>query len=160
MVVRVRAEAEAAHFPSACLFGGDMKSASKKSLGRPITGHGIQVGERWSPEAIERIDDWRRKQDDIPARSSHPAAEGEEMSEDTGRVPAHPTFYPAPGLPDTTPIECVRFPTRIRNALMFAGWKTIGEIRESSDATLLSLENLGKGSVAHLRRTLSGSEQK
>jgi hypothetical protein len=35
-----------------------------------------------------------------------------------------------------------------------AGWKTVGEIREASDATLLSLPDLGKGSVAHLRETL------
>jgi hypothetical protein len=35
-----------------------------------------------------------------------------------------------------------------------ADWKTVGEIREASDATLLSLQDLGKGSVAHLRETL------
>jgi hypothetical protein len=29
--------------------------------------------------------------------------------------------------------------------------KTVGEIREASDATLLSLQDLGKGSVVHLR---------
>jgi hypothetical protein len=49
-----------------------MKSArkivTKKSRGRPPTGIGIQVGERWSPEAIAAIDDWRRKQDDLPGR--------------------------------------------------------------------------------------------
>jgi DNA-directed RNA polymerase alpha subunit len=65
-----------------------------------------------------------------------------------------PTFYPAPELPDDTPIDNVRFSTRIRTALAAAGWKTVGEIREASDATLLSLQNLGKGSVAHLRETL------
>ena len=32
--------------------------------------------------------------------------------------------------------------------------KTIGEIREASDATLLSLQDFGKGSVSHLRETL------
>ena len=35
------------------------------------------------------------------------------------------------------PIEKVRFSTRIRNALTAAGWKTVGEIREASDETLL-----------------------
>jgi DNA-directed RNA polymerase alpha subunit len=62
--------------------------------------------------------------------------------------------YPAPELPDDTPIENVRFPTRIRNALNAAGMKTIGEIRETSDATLLSLQNCGQSTVAHLRETL------
>ncbi|MHC2619419.1 hypothetical protein ACVIW2_001451 [Bradyrhizobium huanghuaihaiense] len=49
-----------------------MKSArkivTKKSRGRPLTGTGIQVGERWSPEAIAAIDDWRRNQSDLPGR--------------------------------------------------------------------------------------------
>src|SRR5260370_40488464 len=41
-----------------------------------------------------------------------------------------------------------------RNALTTAGVKTVGEIRVASDAMLLSLQYLGKGSVAHLRETL------
>jgi DNA-directed RNA polymerase alpha subunit len=65
-----------------------------------------------------------------------------------------PMFNPAPELPDDTPIDNVRFSTRIRTAVAAAGWKTVGEIREASDATLLSLQDLGKGSVAHLRETL------
>jgi hypothetical protein len=42
----------------------------------------------------------------------------------------------------------------VRNALTTAGVKNVGEIREASDATLLSLQDLRKGSVAHLRKTL------
>jgi DNA-directed RNA polymerase alpha subunit len=67
---------------------------------------------------------------------------------------AGPMLYPAPELPDDTPIENVRLSTRVRNALTTAGVKTVGEIREASDAMLLSLQDLGKGSVAHLRETL------
>jgi len=67
---------------------------------------------------------------------------------------AGPMLYPAPGLPDDTSIENVRFSTRVRNALTTAGVKTVGEIREAPDATLLGLQDLGKGSVAHLRETL------
>ena len=63
-------------------------------------------------------------------------------------------LYPAPEFPDDTPIDNVRLTTRIRNAVTGAGWKTVGEIREASDETLLSLHDLGKGSVAHLRETL------
>jgi DNA-directed RNA polymerase alpha subunit len=59
-----------------------------------------------------------------------------------------------PELPDDTPIENVRFSTRVRNALTSAGWRTIGEIREASDATLLGLQDLGMGSLAHLREVL------
>jgi DNA-directed RNA polymerase alpha subunit len=67
---------------------------------------------------------------------------------------AGPMLYPASELPDETPIDNVRFSTRIRNAVTAAGLKTIGEVREASDATLLSLPDLGPGSVAHLRETL------
>jgi DNA-directed RNA polymerase alpha subunit len=61
---------------------------------------------------------------------------------------------PTPELPDATPIEDVQFSTRIRNALDAAGVKTAGDVRDASDATLLSLPDLGAGSVAHLRATL------
>ena len=67
---------------------------------------------------------------------------------------AGPMLYPAPELPDDTPIENVRFSTRIRNAVTAVGWKTVGEIREASDATLLGLPDLGPGSVTSLRETL------
>ena len=67
---------------------------------------------------------------------------------------AGPMLNPAPELPDHTPIDNVRFSTRIKNAVTAAGWKTVGEIREASDATLLGLQELGKGSVADLRETL------
>ena len=63
-------------------------------------------------------------------------------------------FDPTPELQDDTPIDNVRLSTRIRNALNYAGLKTVGEVRETSDATILSFQHLGPGSVAHLRETL------
>lgn len=65
-----------------------------------------------------------------------------------------PMLYPAPELADETLVENVRFATRIRNALNSSGLKTVGEIREASDGTLLSLPDLGKGSVTLLRESL------
>jgi DNA-directed RNA polymerase alpha subunit len=67
---------------------------------------------------------------------------------------AGPMLYPAPGLPDETPIDKVRFSTRIANALNEAGLKTVGEIRQASDARLLSFQDLGASSIARLRETL------
>ena len=67
---------------------------------------------------------------------------------------AGPMLYPAPELADDTLVENVRFSTRIRNALKSSGLKTVGEIREASDTTLLSLPDLGKGSVTRLREAL------
>jgi DNA-directed RNA polymerase alpha subunit len=61
---------------------------------------------------------------------------------------------PTPELPDDTPIENVRFPSRIRNVLAAAGLKTVGETRETADETLLSFQDFGPGSVTHLRKTL------
>jgi DNA-directed RNA polymerase alpha subunit len=62
--------------------------------------------------------------------------------------------YPTPELADDTPIEDVRLSTRIRNALSSAGIKTVGQIRETPDGTLLGMRKLGPRSVAHLRETL------
>jgi DNA-directed RNA polymerase alpha subunit len=64
------------------------------------------------------------------------------------------SFDPTPELPDDTPMDHVRLATRITNALNAAGIKTVGEVRETSDETLLSLQNLGEVSVTHLRETL------
>jgi DNA-directed RNA polymerase alpha subunit len=65
-----------------------------------------------------------------------------------------PMFAPTPELPDDTPIERVIFSARIQNGLRAAALKNVGEVRETSDATLLSLRDLGPGSVFHLRETL------
>jgi len=65
-----------------------------------------------------------------------------------------PMVAPTPELPDDTPIERVLFSSRIQNALRAADLKTVGEVRESSDNMLLSLQDFGKGSVAQLRETL------
>ena len=61
---------------------------------------------------------------------------------------------PTPGLPDDTPISDVELPARIPNALVAAGIETVGEVRETADETLLSFQDLGKSSVAHVRETL------
>jgi DNA-directed RNA polymerase alpha subunit len=61
---------------------------------------------------------------------------------------------PTPELSDDTPISEVEFPARIRNVLAAAGLETVGEVREISDETLFSFQDLGKTSVAHLRETL------
>src|ERR1700712_3143325 len=59
---------------------------------------------------------------------------------------AGPVLYPAPGLPDETPVGSVRFSTRIANALTGAGITTVGEIRAASDAALISFQDIGAGS--------------
>jgi DNA-directed RNA polymerase alpha subunit len=61
---------------------------------------------------------------------------------------------PTPELPDDTPIERVRFPTRIYNLLAAADVKTIGEIRSISDAELLTLQDCGAATVTYLRKAL------
>jgi DNA-directed RNA polymerase alpha subunit len=58
-------------------------------------------------------------------------------------------------LPDDTLVEMVRLPTRIRNAAKFAGLKTIGDLRQTTDKTFASIPNLGLGSVKWLRAQLS-----
>ena len=103
-----------------------------------------------------------RQEDAKAAMTEHQTAE-KSFSDNRERLRAErlareagegPMLYPAPELPDDTLLNKVRFSTRVRNALMAAGWKTVGEVREASDATLLSLPDLEKGSVSYLRETL------
>lgn len=61
---------------------------------------------------------------------------------------------PTPELTDDTPIEELGLTTRVRNALMHGGFKTVGEVREASDKTLLSLQDMGQTSVDYLRQSL------
>jgi DNA-directed RNA polymerase alpha subunit len=61
---------------------------------------------------------------------------------------------PAPELPDDTPIERVLFSARIQNALRTADIKTVGEVREMPDETLISLPDFGKSSLSELRKKL------
>jgi len=60
-------------------------------------------------------------------------------------------FDLGPDLPDETLVEMVRIPTRIRNAINYAGLKTIGDLRDTTDETFNSMPNLGPGSVKWLR---------
>jgi len=61
---------------------------------------------------------------------------------------------PTPQLPDDTPIDKLRLPSRMREALRAEGLKTVGEIREKSDRQLLAIGDLGSGSIAQLRASL------
>jgi|ERR1700676_508084 len=65
-----------------------------------------------------------------------------------------PLVVPTPDLPDDIPIERVLFSPRIQNALRAADVKTVGEVRQMSDETLISLPDFGKGSLFDLRGKL------
>jgi DNA-directed RNA polymerase alpha subunit len=129
-------------------------SAREPDVQRSVnsTDPGLSAAERKalrSREAEQAVSDHEETQQAIHGNLERLRAERLAREAVTG-----PMLYPAPELPDTTPIDNVRFSTKIRNAVTAAGWKTVGDIREASDATLLGLRNLGKGSVAHLRDTL------
>jgi DNA-directed RNA polymerase alpha subunit len=65
-----------------------------------------------------------------------------------------PMVVPTPEMPDDTPIERVLFSTRIQNALRAADLKTVGEVREIPDETLIGLPDFGRGSLSDLRMKL------
>jgi DNA-directed RNA polymerase alpha subunit len=69
-------------------------------------------------------------------------------------IPEDGRLDPTPELPDDTPIDRIQFSTRIHKALIAAGLKTIGEIRETTDEILLNLPDLGPNSVSYLREAL------
>ena len=113
---------------------------------------GLSAAERKelrSREAKEAIADHEEGQ--LALHSNLERLRGERLAREAA---AGPMLYPAPELPDNTLIDNVRLSTRIRNAVKAAGWRTVGEIREASDATLLGLQDLGKGSVTQLRESL------
>jgi DNA-directed RNA polymerase alpha subunit len=87
-------------------------------------------------------------------KAFHDNRERLRMARLTREAVTGPVLHPAVGLPDETPIDNVRFSTRVANALKVAGVKTVGEIRQASDATLLSFQDLGPGSVDRLRESL------
>lgn len=70
------------------------------------------------------------------------------------------TIDPTPDLPDCTLITDLNLPTRITNALERNGFKTVGEVRETSDQNLLSLQDMGWGSVKFLRSALGRVDPK
>ena len=122
-------------------------SADEKS-----TDPGLSAAERKtlrSREAQEAITDHKKSQEAFDANRER--LRQERLAREAA---AGPMLYPAPELPDDTLVEKVHFSTRIRNALTACGLKTIGEIREAPDATLLGLQDLGKASVTQLRETL------
>ena len=67
-------------------------------------------------------------------------------------------FDLSPELPDDTLVEMVRLPTRIRNAITYAGLKSIGELRDTTDEAFASIPDLGPGSIKWLRLRL-GSQR-
>jgi DNA-directed RNA polymerase alpha subunit len=58
------------------------------------------------------------------------------------------------GPPDDSPIDQIQLPKRLRNALKVAGFRTVGELRETTDQTLFSLPGVGRISLSYLRKTL------
>ena len=63
-------------------------------------------------------------------------------------------LMPAPELPDDTLIDLLQLPPRIKRVLLVEGLTTVGSVREASDVTLLSLQDLGPGSLSFLRTHL------
>jgi hypothetical protein len=65
---------------------------------------------------------------------------------------------PDANLPDDTPIDAVRFSTIVRNALLHAGFRTIGEVRVTGDDILRRMRRIGPGRLAYLRNTLGAKK--
>jgi DNA-directed RNA polymerase alpha subunit len=89
-----------------------------------------------------------------PRLNMPPKPDGGAVLSHTCTLQGRPMLDPTPELPDDMPISQVELPARIRNVLAAAGLKTVGEVRETSDEILLSFQDLGKTSIAHLRETL------
>jgi DNA-directed RNA polymerase alpha subunit len=103
-----------------------------------------------------------RKQDAAQALNDHEKSQkaffenrdrlrAERLAREAAVVPMHDQ---ALELPDDTLLKNVRFSPRIQNALTAAGLRTVGDVRHESEASLLSIPNLGQKSVRDLRKML------
>ena len=63
-------------------------------------------------------------------------------------------FAPTPELPDTTPVDQLQLPPRIKRVLLAEGLATVGEVRETSDDTMMAFQDFGQKSLAFLRDKL------
>jgi DNA-directed RNA polymerase alpha subunit len=106
--------------------------------------------------AAERVRGRKRRSPTMKKPTQHSMKIGSALREDrlVREATEGPMLDPTPELPDDTPIERVLFSTRIQNALRAADLKTVGEVREMSDETLISLPDFGKGSLSDLRKKL------
>jgi hypothetical protein len=62
-------------------------------------------------------------------------------------------LHPTPDLAGDTPVHEIRLPRAIRQTLYGAGLITVGDVREATNETLLSLK-LNAGVVDFIRATL------
>jgi DNA-directed RNA polymerase alpha subunit len=60
---------------------------------------------------------------------------------------------PSPELPDDMSIANVELPPKVQQALIAAGLRTVGDVREAPDTKILEIQDLGENSLAHLRKT-------
>ena len=63
-------------------------------------------------------------------------------------------IVPSPELPDDLPIASVELPPTLQQALIAAGLRTVGDVREEPDTKILQIHDLGESSLALLRKTL------
>jgi DNA-directed RNA polymerase alpha subunit len=61
---------------------------------------------------------------------------------------------PSPELPDDMSIANVELPPKVQQALIAAGLRTVGDVREAPDTKILEIQDLGESSLALLRKTL------
>jgi hypothetical protein len=61
---------------------------------------------------------------------------------------------PSPELPDDMSIANVELPPKVQQALIAAGLRTVGDVREAPDTKILEIQDLGESSLAVLRKTL------
>jgi DNA-directed RNA polymerase alpha subunit len=86
---------------------------------------------------------------------NHERLRSERLAREAADPAGGKLVVPTPQLPDDTLIDKLQLTTRIREALHAGGLRTVGEIRDKSDQQLLAIRDLGSGSVAHLRASLS-----
>jgi hypothetical protein len=61
---------------------------------------------------------------------------------------------PSPELSDDMSIANVELPPKVHQALIAAGLRTVGDVRETPDTKILRIPDLGESALGLLRKTL------
>ena len=61
---------------------------------------------------------------------------------------------PTPQLPDRVLLNAITIPIRLRNALIRAGLRTVGDVRRADDSFIFLRHHIGRASLLYLRENL------
>jgi DNA-directed RNA polymerase alpha subunit len=119
----------------------------RKKPGPPATGKGTPILVRLQPDLLKALDSWA-------TLNTISRPEAIRRLVELGLLGPKVMIKPSPDLPDETLLQDLNLPTRIQNALVAGGLRTVGEVRKTSSSDLLTFQGVGKNSITVIRELL------